>query len=202
MVTFDRRLYGVCGDSGPTRDLWLVSNQFDHGWNTALGEEERCIDIVQMLFTLYTWEAKRQMFRMALLTFHMIRVWSSPQDKYRLAQVFVPRSTPNGRWCRMFVPCSSHVVNRPCLLIQLNLSQTRSTQILTRMSVKEPVGIWTTASLLASSKWLGTGSSFLSDSVALLFLVKSTPALMIDNVPFELVFDCERDVLNAQSTHL
>jgi len=64
-------------------------------------------------YTIYM-RSKTPEFRMALLTFHMIRVWSSPQDKYRLAQVFAPRSTPNGRWCRMFVPCSSHVVNRPC----------------------------------------------------------------------------------------
>lgn len=35
MVTFDRRLYGICGDSGPIRDFKFISNQFDHGLNTA-----------------------------------------------------------------------------------------------------------------------------------------------------------------------
>lgn len=69
---------------------------------------------------------------------------------------------------------------------RLSSAATVAGTIFAGVDVEESVGIVSTASLFAGSEWFGSRSSFRCVAEALLFLVESTPSLMMNNVPFKL----------------
>lgn len=168
----------------------LISSQFDHGWDTAWeGKRKNDVSILYRRFLHYLHEKVGEGH---FLEWHYwLFIW--------FVNCRLPKTSTD--WYKSLpLAALQMAIDIECLSLATAMTWTvlayrvvlKSNQIIskkhTRMSVKESVRIWTAASLLTSSEWLRTGSTFLSDTIALLFLVKSTPALMVDNVPFELVF--------------